>query len=335
MRASTIFLSGVAFAGAALSLWLAIELRTERARADALSVRLQENSVPMPMPLSTPAPEPARPLRARDEPPPTRSPAAAVTSSNDSLSRPARRVPATSEEWMQRQRQLMNDPQYREAWYEQQRLQMTARRDKIKEYLQLTDEQADAIIDLNIDRMLTWQFQTAPDPANQEEMRERRERAEEAQRVEESRLREVLGDSKFAQYQEYLASSPSRQQVSRLQSELSGADALRDDQIEPLIAAMHAEQTRMTKDLQAFHKSLSWENDASAAMQKMSERQTEEMKAFHARLRKAAGGILSFSQLEQLDVMLERDVARHKAQERMQRIQQKWDTPAEMAASPR
>jgi hypothetical protein len=333
MRTSTILLSGVAFAGAALSLWLAIELRTERARADALSKRLQEKSVPVSVP--APVREPARPLPARDEPPPTRSPAAADASSNDSVSRPARRIPATSEEWMQRQRQLMNDPQYREAWYEQQRLQMTGRRDRIQEYFQLTDEQANAIIDLSIDRMLTWQFQTAPDPANQEEMRERRERAEEAQRVEESRLREVLGDSKFAQYQEYLASSPSRQQVSRLQSELSGADALRDDQVEPLIAAMHAEQTRMTKDLQAFHKSLSWEGDASAAMQKMSERQTEEMKASHARLRKAAGGILSFSQLEQLDAMLERDVARHKAQERMQRIQQKLDPPVEMAASPR
>jgi hypothetical protein len=333
MRSPTIILAGAAFAGAALSLWLALELRTERARADALSTRLQEKLAPVSVPV--PAREPVQPLPARDEPSPTRSPAAAIVSSNDPVSRPARRIPATSEEWMQRQRQLMNDPQYREAWYEQQRLQMTGRRDKLKEFLQLTDEQANAIIDLNIDRMLTWQFQTAPDPANQDEMRERRERAEEAQRVEESRLRELLGDSKFAQYQEYLESSPSRQQVGRFQSELSGADALRDDQIEPLVAAMHAEHTRMTKDLQAFHKSLSWEGDGSAAMQKMSERQTEEMKASHARLRKAAGGILTLGQIEQLEAMLERDVARHKAQERMQRIQQKYEPPAGASASQR
>jgi hypothetical protein len=234
---------------------------------------------------------------------------------------------------MQRQRQLMSDPRYREAWYEHLRLQMAGRRDKIKEVLQLTDEQADALIDLNIDRSLVWQFQTAPNPANEEEMRERRERAEEAQRTEESGLRGVLGDSKYAQYQEYLASSPSRQQVSRLQSELSGADALRDDQVEPLIAAMHMEQARMTKELQAYREEVRREGSASSTLQKMSERQAEAMTAAHTRMRNAASAILSISQLERLDAMLKRDVARNEAQARMQRIQETYALPNETGAS--
>jgi hypothetical protein len=330
MRKSTVLLSAVAFAGVAVSVWLSFELRAERARYAELNTRVEQiASTPVAAPVPQPAPAPQA-LASTLQPP-----ASATPVSIDTSATPTRRAaPMTGEAWIARQRQLMSDPRYREAWYEQQRLAMAGRRDKIKEFLHLTDEQADAIIDLSIDRQLTWQFQTAPDPANEAEFRERRERAEEAQRVEEAGLREVLGDSKFAQYQEYLATSPSRQQVSRLQSELSGADALRDEQIEPLIAAMHVEQTRMLKEIEAYQTDGRWQGDPSSVMQRMMERQAEAQKAAHARMRNAASAILSFSQLERFDALLKREEARQEAQARLQRIQQKLDPP-DMAVSPR
>jgi hypothetical protein len=332
MRKSTVLLSAVAIASVAVSVWLGFELRAERARYAELVARSEQTSeapVAAPVPAAQLVPAPQAQASTLQPPVPA-SPASIETASN-----PPRRVaPLTGDEWMARQRQLLSDPRYREAWYEQQRLAMAGRRDRIKDFLQLTDEQADAIIDLSIDRQLTWQFQTAPDPANEAEFRERRERAEEAQRAEESGLRAVLGDSKFAQYQDYIATSDSRQQVSRLQSELSGADALRDEQIEPLVAAMHVEQTRMLKEIEAYQKDGRWQGDPSSVMQKMAERQAEAQKAAHARMRSAASTILSFSQLERLDAMLKREEARQETQARMQRIQQNLE-PAAGAASPR
>lgn len=326
MRKSTALLSVAAFAGATISLWLVLELRAERALNAELNARMKQVSATR-MAAPTPAPVPLVSPQAHTSTP--QAPVAAMTITNSAASQTARRTPMTGEEWMARQRQMMKDPRYREAWYEQQRLQMTGRRERLKDVLRLSDEQADAVIDLSIDRQMSWQFQTAPNPMTEESMREQRERMETARLAEQTRLREVLGEAKYAKYEEYLETGPSRQQVDRLRSELSGADALRDDQVEPLIAAMHAEQAQMVKDMQAYRESLGGEGDQAALMLKTADQQTEAMKASQTRIRTAAGAILTYSQLEHLDAMLKRDIARHETQVRMQRIQSKLEPPPE------
>lgn len=326
MRKSTLLLSIAALAGASASAALWIELRAERDLNDELSARLQNvRDAPV-----APAVEPAPPASPHVEPATPLPRSIPTRASTDPLATaPARAGRMTGEEWMARQRQLLADPRYREAWYEQQRLQMVSRRERLKTVLGLSDEQAAALIDINIDRQMSWQFQTPTNDMTEEYMRGYRERMEAARLAEQTRLREVLGDAKYAKYEEYLESSASRQQVDRLRNELSGADALRDDQVEPLIAAMHAEQAQMMKEMQAYTETLGATAEQPASMQKMAERQTEQLKAANTRIRNAAGAILSFSQLEQLDAMLKRDVARHEAQIRMQRIQSKLENAPE------
>lgn len=318
MQRSTGFLWVVALASAGVSAGLWMNLRAERELTAELRVRLDRAIEPSP---ATPVAAPAATPKIHS----TTSIAVAEIPASAAANQPAHRTSFTQEEWMASQRRLLSDPRYREAWFEQQRLQQAGYRERLIDLLGFSAEQADVVIDLGIERQLTWQFQTPPDPMTEEYLREQKERAEAAQRTEKARLREVLGEAKYARFQDYLESSMSRQQVDRLRTQLSGADALRDDQIEPLIAAIHAEQAQMSKDMLAYRDTLSWDGDSSASMQKLSERQTEEIKAVNARIRNAAGAILGSGQLEQLDAMLKRDLASHEAQVRMQRIQSKVD----------
>ena len=50
-------------------------------------------------------------------------------------------------------------------------------------------------------------------------------------------------------------------QVDRFRTQLTGADMLRDDQVEPLIAALHVEHAQMQQELQEYRETLSWEGD--------------------------------------------------------------------------
>ena len=217
MRQSTALLSIAALSAAALALWQTLELRAERSLNAELTARIEKIvATPVAAPASAPMPAviPQVPVSAPG--PPT----AAIPAVDTGAVENSRRAAFAGEEWMARQRQLLKDPRYREAWYEQQRLQMSGRRERLKDALALSDAQADALIDLSIDRQLSWQFQTQTYPMTDETMREQRERAEAARITEQTKLREVLGETKYAQYEEYLATSPSRQQVDRLRGEV-------------------------------------------------------------------------------------------------------------------
>jgi hypothetical protein len=334
MRTSTLLLSAAALAGATASALLWSELRSERDLNAELTARLEQVSRIPAAEATASAATPSPAVTTRVEPA-NAPPAAAISVSTESAATPNRATPGTPEDWMARQRRLLNDPRYRDAWREQQRIQSESRREKMIELLGLSGEQADAIIDLGIDRQMSWQLQARPQSMTEETARQQKEKAEADERAFQAKLLEILGPEKRQRYQDYIASSGTRQQVERLRSQLSGADLLRDDQVEPLIAAIHTEQSQMSNELQAYRETLSWDGDTSASIQKFAEHQTAAMKATQARIRTSAGAILSSGQLKQLDEMLKRDLARHEAMLRMQRIQSKLEPPDEVTASQR
>ena len=52
-----------------------------------------------------------------------------------------------------------------------------------------------------------------------------------------------------------MESRGTRMQVDRFRTQLSGVDTLRDDQVEPLIAALNVEDAQMRKSLSEFRDS--------------------------------------------------------------------------------
>jgi len=308
MQKSTIILLVVALASAGVSAGLWMELRAERALNAGLSERLNATIAARRV---VPAPAPAPDVR-----PPSIVPAAEASA-------PARTEPAQQSEvaqrsmvdWQAYQRRLMKDPKYREAWRDEQRLQLAQRRENYIKLLGFTPEQADAAIDLAIDRQMKW-----PGGIPQEQ-------GEEEMRAYQAKLREVLGEEKYTRLQTYMDSRQSRMQVDRFRTQLTGGDVLRDDQVEPLISALYVEQSQMQDDLQQYRETLGSETDQAAALRKLSERETELLKAAQGRMRSAASGILSSSQLDKFDAMLKRDLERHEAQQRMARIRSKIDPP--------
>ena len=305
MQKSHIFLLVVTLASAGVSAGLWLELRAERALNADLTARLK---------VAAATPVTARePVASRTaEPPVVMAPVVANAAPAPAVAKADR---ASADFWQARQRKLMSDPRYRDAFREQQRLQLATRRENFIRLLGFSPEQADAVIDLSIERQMNW-----PSGIPQEQ-------GEQESRTYQEKLRALLGEDKSAQLQNYMESRQTRMQVDQFRTQLTGGDALRDDQVEPLIAALQVERSQMQQDLEEYRASFAADDNSEASQRKYNERQTALLKATHDRMRTAASAILSQSQLQKLDAMLKRDLERHEAQQRMARIQSKLEPP--------
>ena len=61
------------------------------------------------------------------------------------------------------------------------------------------------------------------------------------------KLPSAAGEDKSAQLQNYMESRQTRMQVDQFRTQLTGGDAFRDDQVEPLIAALQLERSQMQR----------------------------------------------------------------------------------------
>jgi hypothetical protein len=219
----------------------------------------------------------------------------------------------------------MRDPKYREARREQGRVSYARQRDDLIQILHLTPEQADAVIGTQLDRDDWWWDQPPgrvdDSPQAQEE---HQARVDAAYRAYQDELGKLLGEQKRTEFNDYIESRGTRRLVEQLRVQLRDGHALRDDQVEPLIAALHAEGAQMRRDLDEY---ASTQKNLGAAEDpvKFDAKQLQLMKAMHARMHAAAGAVLSQSQVKALDGMLAREREQFEAQQRLARIQQKLD----------
>jgi len=327
MRRATVVLGLLVCGLLAACVWLWRELDEERALSSTLRARLDTVQK---LATARTAVETAPALAATL---PAAAPATSPASPATGVTAPApQHVTGTQEEWNAYRRRMMNDPRYREAQREQNRLSLALRRANLIRLLGLTPEQADAVIDLQIDH--EWQreeFMT--DVANEEQRQQRQQRAEAQDAELRTKLQTMLGQEKTARLERYMETRQSRMQVDNFRGQLSATNMLRDDQVEPLIEALHAERSKMRQELQDYRDTLNWDGQATETWRSYGERQTELMKTMHAGMHSAAMSILSASQLQELDATLERELQRHMAQQRMQQIQSKIDR-ANPAGSP-
>ena len=159
-----------------------------------------------------------------------------------------------------------------------------------------------------------------------------RDRYEAAQREHDAKLLSLLGQDRFDRWQTYRETRGTRMQVDRFRAQLNGADLLRDDQVEPLITALAAEQKQMRDEIEEYRGSLSWEGDAAESSRQFRTRQLEITKAAHKRMLASAASVLSASQVSRLEDMLSDDLAQRATQERMESLRRKIGTAPESGA---
>jgi hypothetical protein len=318
MRKSEVVLCVALLASVAMSGWLWSELRAERSRNVALT-----NSASAPALVAAPR---AEPIPVAPAAPAATAPAPSNASST-TVAAPAQApdtVVGTEEDWQRAQHRLMSDPRYREAWREQRRLTFSLRRDNIIRLLGLTPEQAAAVIDLQIDRELAYLEGRASYPGDAANAQQRaKDRQNAIERDQQEKLQALLGSQKYAGLEQYMESRPSRMQVDQFRTQLAGPDMLREDQVEPLIAALHVEHSQMRRELTEYRDTLNWEGTATDTRRLYNEREAELRKSAHVRMRDAAASILSPSQLAKFDDLLRREQQRRETQQRMEGLQAK------------
>lgn len=292
----------------AYSLWT--QLQDERALTQQLRSRV---SVAEPTPERT-APSPAPVVPA------TPTPAAEARPDVPARSESPERAAGRKQEWQAYQRQLLKDPRYVAALREQRRLTYRLRRDNAMRLFGFSADAADAIIDLDIDQEL--QVMAGDDETDGGLS----DRIATAQRDHDAKLLELLGRDRFDRWQTYMETRGTRMQVDRFRTQLSGADALRDDQVEPLITALAAEQQQMRDEIDAYRESLSRDGGDADASRDFRARQIEITKAAHRRMLASASSILSTSQTRRLEDMLAADLAQRAMRERMESLRRKIET---------
>jgi hypothetical protein len=319
MRKSTVLLSVALVASVASAAWLWQSLSAERVRSAELETQLARQSIE----LERHDEGAANALKEAVTVPASRSePAAGQALAETSPAKVA--AGDEQEDWLAYQRQLMRDPKYREARREQERLKYMPRRANLIRLLGFTPEQADVTIETDIDMDLTVQ-EKGLNQVTKQSAKERREQLDVMERERQDKLRSLLGEEKRVRLQTYMESRESRMQVEDLRSDLTAATALRDDQIEPLITALHAERAQMQSELRAFRDTLDWETDNRDTWQRYVERQTQLLMSMNDRMMSSASSLLTEAQLDALDTQLKLNFAEHVARQRLNRIQTSLD----------
>jgi hypothetical protein len=305
MRKSEAAFSVAFIAALASSLWLWHALAAERLENAELVARLQTpaatntSRVPMNDVVRTTVANASSPTQ--------------TTAPTETTSQP-RPGTGAEQDWTKTQRRLLEDPKYREASREQRRLVYAPRREKLIRLLGFTPAQADAVIDLQIDTEFSWMQNGGTYDG----------RIAAAEADLQIKLKSLLGEARFGQLEDYMASRGTRMQVDRFRGELTGTDLLRDDQIEPLIAALQVESARQKQELGEYEASLA-QGDPTAVSKLYEQKQVESLKSTNIRMHAAAVGILSSSQLKGLDAMLERDVKRLENEQHIRRLRRTID----------
>jgi hypothetical protein len=122
---------------------------------------------------------------------------------------------------MERQRNLLKDPEYRGAMQTQQKMLLKQQNPDVARDLNLTAEQVDRLFGTlaqqslrSMDTMSAWDQQ-----ADSATAREMPRKLQEQQNANETELKNVLGDAKYGEWMEYQNTAPARYEATRLRVE--------------------------------------------------------------------------------------------------------------------
>lgn len=309
------------------------QLRTERLRNDELQTRIAHLEAsrtpnpfaPLPRQLS---PEPAAPV-SESAP----KPAAALASAALVAQRSPAPVALSPEKSMQmrqrfvnRQRELMKDPEYRQAMRTQQRFSLQHLHPDLAGDLNLSQEQADRLLDLLADQQLHGMQSnvpfTADSPLSQAEIAQMQKDMQQRQQNDRAEIAALLGDGGLQQWEDYQNSMGARMRVRQLSSELDGAGVpLREDQRQPLRDALAQFERQALQEAQRTATAPRFDRMTPLDQVAWQEEQIEHTARSHERARDAVAHILTGEQLAKYQEIQERELTMRRAHLRIQRAE--------------
>lgn len=212
-------------------------------------------------------------------------------------------------DWLERERRMMRDPAYRDSWRQAQRERFVGTRANAIRVVGMTEEQADRVVELWIDRNL-W-FMENSDLAIGGQLSEAA--ALEAKRraaVEQSALIASLGEAKYDGWQHYLQTASERATVEQFNSQLTAQSAPMSLAVaDALVEVLSVELQRSRLEYREYR--LAAGATDAYANQGLADRQRylELMREGNRRVHDAMAGSMTALQLERLHTMLERTLA--------------------------
>ncbi len=292
MHRSTAILVLATAALAATTLWSWRAFVAERDRADALQSDIEQR-------------EPLLPAAALDL-------AAGIACEMNEADVPGStetKPSATKDEIFGRQRRLLQNESYRDARRRVRTLELARGHIDLAKVMGISQQQADRLIALLVDRELQYMDRPQRNPRNEKELQIRHMEIQQSQQEEDDAIAALIGAGNLPKWKQYQSSLPVRHDVYQLGAGLyTQAEPLRAEQIERLTSVIHSERQRVRQQLIEFTESLVW----SGGMEGQSHidrdaRQAELTRAADARIHAAASAFLSAKQLEALDDRMRRE----------------------------
>jgi hypothetical protein len=232
------------------------------------------------------------------------------------------------ERFVNQQRALMKDPEYRTALLKQQRMMMGRQYPYLAEDLELTPEQTEQLLDLLAEQQIeSMQETNAIDPSTLQSdpsaMTQYQQAMEERRKANEAALTEAIGVEGMQRWQDYQRTMGSRFRAVQLSEALrTSGMPLRTDQEKALRLALADHEKQMQQEAESF--ASQFNTGAGSTLKgrlKIEEEQLERTAKYYERARTSVAGILTPEQLDQYKSIHEQELAMRRAQLRVQRAQ--------------
>lgn len=316
-------------------------------KAQVASLQEQQQQEPVPLPLGNNpppevlAPQPSEVIRAPVKEAPKTVGVVTATGQWMPAAQPSREDRMRMfREHRERQRQLMQDPEYREAMRVQTRGNLSRQYPGVVQELGLDAQQADEFFDLLADQQLRANDQMQPmwemeggdsaDPAAmQERHRKIAQQAQENQRKNEADLAARFGQDKLQTWKDYQSTMGMRYELENMRSTLAASGLpIGDDMSKPMLKALaQVNQVDVTEYSAAMARGAApaiarlAANGASDASNM--DRQLDFMKKRNQRMLDAISPYLSFEQRAAIEKQQDAQIKMQEAQLRMMRAQGK------------
>lgn len=238
---------------------------------------------------------------------------------------------------MERQRQLLRDPDYREAMLGQQKMGQMRSNPNLARDLGLSADQADRLFTTLAEQQLRSMESSSPimwdEQPDAAKMQEFQRKMTEQQSANETELKRVLGDGKYREWQEYQSLAGVRWEADRVRASLVTAGVPLDESLaKPLLKTLADQQQKMMQEaakaaapgnnrLIAVNGMVS-SGDTNVNALQMQEKSLEFMAQHQKRQRDALSRVLTPEQLKIVEDEQNAELQMQRAQLRMMRAQQ-------------
>ena len=319
-------------------------IATLQAKVAALE---QQQANRPPAPVAVPAPPPVAEAVAANVP--LAPPPKAAEKPNVAASAPL--LPSREErmrmarEARDRQRQLMQDPEYRDAMRLQNRVNYARSYPGLADELGFGSQQADEFLELLSDQQMRaseameplWDMEGRDPASMQEQQRKVQQQAQDLQRKSEAEIAARFGQDKLQQWKEYQSTLGARHQAEQMSSSLAAQDMpLSSDAQKSLIKAMAEVQKAEASEyagnanlFSGFSAKLGASPAGGGLSEEFVERQLESTRKRNQRTLDAISPFLSYEQRQSIEREQEAQLKLQRAHLRLMRSQgnANWNGP--------